>query len=189
MKNGIGRQSIEERFGKDKLIKAYQIHGTLRQAAKALGISHVALASYFKKENIPFKNRQKAIEAAKRKSGHTGVIAEFLSRNQDTPLPRDFTKLAFLAGTSRNAVSCYFYRRRRFLKRDLSALLNLTKCNLVVQDEFGTNYKTKDFKSYEYLIDKFTLAVSILVVLKSKEQVIIKVDNVESYIETISKAL
>jgi len=189
MKNGIGRQSIEERFGKDKLIKAYQIHGTLRQAAKALGISHVALASYFKKENIPFKNRQKAIEAAKRKSGHTGVIAEFLSRNQDTPLPRDFTKLAFLAGTSRNAVSCYFYRRRRFLKRDLSALPNLTKCNLVVQDEFGTNYKTKDFKSYEYLIDKFTLAVSILVVLKSKEQVIIKVDNVESYIETISKAL
>ena len=189
MKNGIGRQSIEERFGKDKLIKAYQIHETLRQAAKALGISHVALACYFKKENVPYKNRQKAIRIAKRRSGHTGVIAEFLSRNQSTPLPRDFTKLAFLAGTSRNAVSCYFYRRRRSLKKELSVLPNLSKCSLVVQDALGTNYNTKDFKSYEYLIDKFTLAVSLLVVLKNKEQVIIKIDNVESYIETVSNAL
>jgi len=181
-----GRPSLEDRFGKDKILKAYEVHETLRKTAAALGISHVALASYFRRNDIKYKNRREALELSKKNIGHSSVIAEFLERNTDQMLPRDFSKLAFLAGCSRNSISCYFYRRRKALKKSLKNLPNLTKLDCSVQDELGAMYNTKSFKSYEYLIDKFTLYVTILAVLKDNSQVLIKIEDTESFIKKIN---
>lgn len=180
-----GRKSLEERFGYDKIIKAYKMHGTLRKTAEILGVSHVALLLFFRKHEIKTKNRSEAMRIAHRDSPHTSTFAKFLKENQGIMLPRNYTKLMQLSGCNKNTITCYLYRRRWKVKNILKNLPNLKSVNACIVDELGNMYNTMDFSSYEYLIDKFTMKVKIFALLKGKEQIVIPVPDLEFFIETV----
>lgn len=94
-------------------------------------------------------------------SPHTGSFARWLKANEGKMLPRDFDQLRKISGCSKDAITCYFYRRRGRVKDVLKTLPDLRQLDVVLQDTFGRTYNTSDLTHYEYMIDKFSLKVSI----------------------------
>lgn len=186
IKKRRGRPSLEDRFGPEKVKRAYQTYKTLRRTAKALGVSHVALIDFFKRHEIPVKSHKEATKFSKRTyARHTSPFAKWLLANRGIPLPRDLQQLADLSGCTRNAVACYFYRRRFAIKRVLYDVPKLTTVSAILEDELGNQYNTRNIKKYEYLIDKFTLKVKILAEMKDKHSIVIPVPDPKTFLERI----
>jgi len=183
-----GRKSLEERFGINRIIKAYELHGTLRQTALALGVSHVALIDFFKRNGIERKSKREAMKYSHKDAGHTSEFAQWLEMNKGVALPRSISKLAKISHCNRNTITCYFYRRRSYIKKVLTSLPDLRNVNATLMDNFKNKYLTRSFTSYEYMIDKFSLKVRILATVGLDEKVLINIDDLKFFVKNI-KAL
>lgn len=177
---------LEERMPKEKIIKAYQMHGTIRQAADALGVSHPTLMNALKRLGIATKNRSEAMKVAHRNVSHFSEFAKWLKDNQGKLMPRDISKLQELSGCSKDTICCYFYRRRKALKELLATVPDLRKIDALLQDDLGNSYKTKEIDSYEYLIDKFSLKVKILAFLHDKRRVLLPIEDPKKFTNLVN---
>lgn len=176
-----GRPSIYNRIPKEKLIGAYRRFKTVRAAAKALGISHVTLLRVLKENKVDMLDNREAKQVAMRSSRHTGSFARWLEAHEGEVLPRDMERLRIMSGCSPNSISSYFYRRRRNMKQLIRSIPDLRRYAVVLQDTFGDTYETKDFAQYEYIIDKFSLEVKILVKRKRGNTLIFEIPDVRRF--------
>lgn len=182
-----GRRPIQERIQIGKMIKAYEYHRTLRSAAKALGITHVTLSRALKDAGIDVRTKDAAMKEAHKKSPHFGTFALWLIENKGKALPRSIEKLMELSGCTRDAVSCYFYRRRKDVKDQLRELPDLRTIKATVADSFGTKYRTDSFVSYEYLIDKYSLKVKVLAKLKDGTVLQFPIQNLGHFVMAVKE--
>lgn len=180
-----GRATLWNNLNRDRVIIAYKRFGTLRKAAEAVGVSREVLRKALVSYGVDIRSRSEAVKINHRKQGHHGKFAKWLATMEGKPLPRNMTKLIAMSGCTKSMVSCYFYRRRKAIKDRLKALPDLRTIKATLKDEFGNSYDTSDFKSYSYLIDKFSLKVEIIIVLKSEQKLVIKVANLDRFARSL----
>lgn len=156
-------------------------YGTVRSAARALQINHVTLLRVLRREGIEINSHAKATSTGKKRSPHTGSFARWLKANEGMLLPRDFDKLKKLSGCTKDSIACYFYRRRKSIKDELKTVPDLRTNPVILVDSFEERYDSGDFKHYEYLIDKFSLKVSILARLEDNTTLYFEVPDVYKF--------
>lgn len=175
---------------KEKVLKAYQMYGSYRAAAKAVGLTHPAVRTVILKYYPDAKPNESALAYRKKDPRHHGAFPLWLSMHGGKPLPRSIMKLAELSGCSRNSITCYFYRRRKAVADKLRALpdIRLIGTTLAVNEDLTSAFSTNGIDSYEYLIDKYSLRVKISVLLKDKQRVIVPINDIKNYSEAILEA-
>lgn len=100
-------------------------------------------------------------------------------------LPRDVGKLRQLSGCTSDAIICYFYRRRKYVRQRLGELPDLRDVNVRLVDTFGNTYSTSSLRSYEYLIDKYSLKVRILAKDNKGRGLVFDIDKLSSFCWTV----
>lgn len=183
-----GRPSVYTRMTKEKMIAAYKRYRTVRAAARALGISHVTLLKVLKENGVPVMSNREAKRIAVHESPHTGSFAKWLSLHDGESLPRDLGRLQKLSGCTPDAISSYFYRRRKKIKDVLKGVPDLRGYSVELQDSFGDTYNTSEFERYEYMIDKFSLKVRIMAKRRGGETLIFDVPNVKAFARRVAIA-
>lgn len=120
-----------------------------------------------------------------RVSPHTGSFARWLKANEGKMLPRDFDQLRKISGCTKDSITCYFYRRRKKVKGILKSLPDLKRFDIVLEDTFGRTYTTSDFTYYEYMIDKFSLKVSIFARLDDGKGLYFELPNLQHFVHVV----
>ncbi len=97
-----------------KLIAAYRMNGSLREAATALHLSYWKTRELLKASGFPMKPRGGATHRGKSKHRtRSGSFALWLRDHPDVKLPLNLTEIATITGCSKNAIKCSLYRLRK----------------------------------------------------------------------------
>lgn len=149
-------------MGIERVRKTLEHHGSLRKAAKALGVKYISLWYWLKTNQVEVGSYE--IDYTKtlgKGMTRRGSFQDWLLTHQDIRLPRSMVKIAAIAGFSSNAVKCYFYRERKLIRNMLKDVPPLTKVDAIIDAGDGVLIRTKTIKRYAYLIDRYSLKVTI----------------------------
>lgn len=114
-----------------KAIAAYRRAGSLRKAAKLLGVSHTTVHTVLKDQRQLLRPPGGGFRKGHyMPEVHTSAVAEWFRRHSFAVMPRSPKQIAFVIGCSSESVRCYLYRRRKFERKRLVALLNGWRPNL-----------------------------------------------------------
>lgn len=150
-------------MGIERVKKTLEHHGSLRKAAKALGVKYISLWYWLKSNRIDVGSYEiNYTKTLGKGMTRRGSFQDWLLTHQDIRLPRSMVKIAAIAGFSSNAVKCYFYRERKLIRDLLKEIPPLTKVNATIDCGEGIFIRTKTIKRYTYLIDRYSLKVTVV---------------------------
>lgn len=149
----------------------------MRKTAALTGENRNFVYDVLRENGVSRKTTTSVLRLTGRESHDYGRIADWLKRHQDRKIPHDYAKLAEVIGVTRNALKCYFYRRRRSVLSVLRTLPNLTATNVTLADEAGAIVACSSLESYEYLIDRVTLDVSVWATLRDGSTRVFPIPN------------
>ncbi len=149
----------------DEIILLYRQEGSIRKAARALGVSHTALRQYCLSRGIDLTSIERGFTKVRNplydKSSRTSnsKVTKYFLHNPDRPIPRDYRKLAKLIKCSYASVQSWFYRRKYLLEEQLYNLPDLRNKDIMLIDDIGDAHHMSTVRKYQYLIDPFRLEV------------------------------
>ena len=149
-------------MGTERVRKTLEHHGSLRKAAKALGVKYISLWYWLKTNHVDVGSYEiNYTKTLGKGMTRKGSFQDWLLTHQDVRLPRSMVKIANIAGFTPNAVKCFFYRERTLIKDSLKNLPPLGKLNASLETEEGTLVNTKTIKKYSFLIDRYSLKATM----------------------------
>jgi len=144
----------------DRIYKAYEMYGSVRKAAKVLGVTHPTVSNYLKKHGVKVKDRI----TSRREQATTlsGSFPDWVRKHRGSSLPRSIKELSRMSGASYDAIRSFLYRRRKRLR---SRFNNLPDLRIVpgLRMRFN-NFGEIDAASidhYEFKIDMFSGTVFV----------------------------
>jgi len=187
-----GRPGIDRTIPQAKLLKAYEVYGSARAAADAIGIDHTAMSRFLKRLGIePARERKKPVRLiqAERKRGQ---FAKWLIEHPNIRLPSSMKEIAVITGCSYYAVSCHYYRQRELVRKRLAALSNIGPLGALLQtapDESGHMdvINTRSFTRYFYDFDPFSLEIWIMADTKDQKNVRFPVPDLDLFEQAINQ--
>jgi len=176
-------------LGVVRVRKTLEHHGSLRKAAKVLGVKYITLWHWLKENEVESGgydiNYAKTVGKGMPK---TGSFHYWLLSHQDIRLPRSMVKIAALAGFSEEAVKCFFYRQRKEVKRILSELPDLRGLNITLETTEKKVIHAKLIKTYKYTLDRYSLKATLVGELNSKEIFSVNIPSLEDFKKAIQSA-
>lgn len=157
---------------KEKIVKAYTIHGSYRAVASLVGLSRTSVMKAVKEAGLdpndyPSRKLRRReytggfAEWIQKKTKH-GSFDEWVTRHRFVRLPRSYKKIADISGHTYESVRCYFRHRRRMVEERIMRLPDLADCpDVVLEDDNGEVFGTQELSNVRYRFDKWTFRVRI----------------------------
>lgn len=190
-----GKKKVEETLrpsvmldslGVDRVRKTLLHHGSLRKAAKALGVKYISLWNWMKVNNVATTgyeiNYTKTVGKGMPK---TGSFQYWLMTHQDVKLPRSMVKIANISGHSEEAVKCFFYRQRKDVKKLLEGLTDLRKVEVTLRTDEEEDIKSTSIKSYRFIVDRYSLRATMVGILNNKKEFVVPIESLENFSKAI----
>jgi hypothetical protein len=152
----------------EKIVRAYQVFGSYRAAARILKISHWVVRRYVKEKGIPVKPIGGSWQKGKTfVSGHHGKLARFLRDFPGVRLPHEYEEIQKLVkeksgvDITLDAIRTYIYRRRKAEKERMNSLppLDSLPGTILLEDKRKIPFRSIesytmkiDYHTFEYLI-------------------------------------
>lgn len=176
-----GRKPITDTVPKEKILRAFEVYKSINKTASVLKLSYKTVQKVLGNEGIGVKSL--IMKMTKDIGKKYGGFALWLQKDKEkTLLPRSVTAIAKISGCSYDQVRCYLYRRRKALKEKLLKLPDLRTLDLEFKDTLGVPTYSKNFESYNYILDVYTLHVYIKTSLKSGEETEIDIPDLSAFI-------
>lgn len=167
----IGRPSVlDDGFTLQQMKDAYKEKGTLKEAAKELGISKKTLAKYLKEEGVEIQRGLK--KGTKIKVHHFSCLAKWLREHKGERLPANVAKISRITGCSKSSVASYLYRRRKLIEEEANKIINdLYSKGVIVYDFYERKISLKGVSTWKVYVDRFTSRVTVIFRLKAPGKV------------------
>lgn len=110
-----------------------------------------------------------------------GPIPTWLRANPLRKLPRNAKAIAEIIGVSDESVRSYFYRLRKKMSEKLFSFPDISFLDLEMVTIDDEVVSTKDFVSYEYRVDYYSMFVSIIAKLSSGVTVVCEITDLLSF--------
>lgn len=175
------------RTNKERLIKAYRVHKSIRATAKALGISRETARKSL--EELGIKLLPPGGEYQKYKSKEKTKFSKFerwIEENAGIVLPRSVVDIQKLTGISANTIYCYLYRLRKNKKEQIKSLPDLRTSPILLEDDYNRVVWTADILSYELGLDKYTVELVISAKLVNGEHTTFTIKDIDGLLEKFS---
>lgn len=121
-------------------------------------MSHVTLTRYCRKNRIRPNPHIAPYER------HYGAFPQWLREHPDEKLPKSIKAIANVTGCTQDEIKSYFYRRRKEVKLILKEIPDIRKYPLVLKGRYGEWLDTQAIIKYNYVINHWTCAVTIVTV-------------------------
>jgi molybdenum-dependent DNA-binding transcriptional regulator ModE len=165
------------RLPEEKILRAYQVFGSLRKAGEVLGISYQTVRRCLKEHGAEMKPVGAAYRKGKRYvAGHRGVVARLLREHPEVRLPRSYEGIQRLIKeklgeeASLDSIRTYLYRRRKAEKERMKELGDLRKLSGLLRLVDGRSVPFRAIDSYEMKLDYHTFRYKISGVLRTGEE-------------------
>lgn len=108
------RAKVKRPIDVKKVIAAYRMNGSLREAATAMHLSFWKTRTILMSAGFTMKPRGGASHKGKKKNKpRGGSFARWLRLNPGVKLPLNLEEIASMTGCSKNAIKCSLYRLRK----------------------------------------------------------------------------
>jgi hypothetical protein len=193
---GPGRPPITELISEEKMMKAYEVSGSVRGAARKLGTTHRTVAKYLRKMGVDISKPEHWVFTERKKPLRYSKFAKWLRENQGELLPRSIAGMAELSGCSYQTVNCYMYRRRKRVRDLLDTCPDLVEAGILVEVSNMPDWKeghkkpvinTRRFESYKYEIDSYTLEVKLVFDTKKYKKLVAHIPNAQRFVDYVVK--
>ncbi len=176
-------------LGVIRVQKTLEHHGSLRKAAKVLGVKYITLWHWLKENAVETGgyeiNYTKTVGKGMPK---TGSFHYWLLTHQDVKLPRSMVQIAKLSGFSEEAVKCFFYRQRKEVRKILEELLDIRKLSITLETTEKKVIHAKTIQKYKYSLDRYSLKATLVGELNNKELFSVNIPSLEDYKKAIQSA-
>lgn len=163
--------SIVHSFSDERLKRTYEIYRSLRKIAEVVEANREVVRRLYKERGIfekwpHLKGGGEVVVPPTKEKRSYGEFALWLKENPDVKLPRHVEKIAKIVGCSATSIRSYFCRERKALAERLQLIPDLRQVSVELRTNEGLLINSGDVLRYSYVIDKFTLAVTIKIVLR-----------------------
>lgn len=166
---GITELQRLDSLGVNRISATLRASTSIREAARRLLVSHVALLRWLHKNNMsdtvdPEVRAMKLIECRKMRRAKLGAMEKWLQTHPNEVLPRSVKQSAALMGTSEDAVKSWLYRKRKAIQYAIQKLPDIRLMSGKLKDIHGENVELFNNLAYRFKIDHWALTISLLIV-------------------------
>lgn len=128
--------------------------GSLREGARKIGVHHVVLARYCRKNGITIPNAM--MEESRRFDLHFGAYPKWLRENPGVSLPKSIRRISEITGCTADEIKSYMYRRRRETREVIRTIPDLRKGSLMLKTLTGEWVDTSAIAKYNYVVNHWS---------------------------------
>lgn len=195
MGRGRGRPTITARIPFSKILKAYEVYGTITAVAEVLGVHRSSVRRALEENGVQYSKIKSEHRRYKpRQQTRYGKFANWLLEHSDVPLPPSNKAIAELSGCSTNTVACYFYRERKVVRERLQNLPNIIPFGALLEgrrrdlpDAKLVLYNTRSLEKYVYDIEPYSLEVSIFAQAKNGDELVFQIPDLDLFEKAIDR--
>lgn len=167
----VGRPPITNIISPEKMLKAYEVSGSVRAAARKLGTTHRTVSKYLKEMGVSVEKPKDWVYTERKRPTRYSKFAKWLYENSGVKLPRSLAELARMSGCTYQTVNCYMYRRRKAVKDILDGCPDLIEAGVLVSVDNMPGAEsakkkpvinTRRFKKYRFEVDGYTLDAKLV---------------------------
>jgi hypothetical protein len=185
-----GRPPIEYYKNVNQILKAYKVHKTLVGAARALCIDVKTLKRVLQENGVEInKPSFTDIQKYGAMSRREGCFAQWLRLYKGTKLPRNMREIAEITGCTYDSVKSYLRYRKERIKEVLRGLPDIREMDVNLVDTLGYYVSSKEIKSYEYHIDKYSCDVVMMITMFDGTVTSAHINNIHGFQKEIEKVL
>lgn len=183
-----GRPPITETIAEDKVLRAYDLEGSARAAARRLGTTHRTVLKIVRRNGREVRPPSKwSYEERKKPFPKHSQFAHWLREHKGVELPRSIKEMAEMSGCSYHAINCFMYRRRAPIKKLLAGLPDLTDLAVLMEAVNGELINTREFEKYEFDVDHYSLEVKLIAKTAKYERVTFNIEDVAVFGERVNE--
>lgn len=196
----MSRPSTVPKLDERTLRLLYDRLQSARKVAKQLGVPRervrLAMLEYGVAKDYEMQNNVKLVDLNYVKlrpelvdARDHGEVAQWLQKYPHRKLPRDAAAIADVMGVSANAVRTYFYRLRKKMIEKLENLPDISQLDLEMIGIDDAVYRTRQFKTYDYRVDYYSMFVTVHVILLDETLALFEIEDLLSFERVLADAL
>ncbi len=184
-----GRPPITKYVKPERMVKAYEVHGSLTKAAKSLCVNTKTLRRILVLEGVEI--HKPVLEHVKihRSPTQESKFVRWLRANPNIKLPTNMKKISKISGLSYDTVKGYIWRRRKALVEILGSLPSIKTLpdTSFFIDTLGQKIYPSQIVDYSFKVTKLSMEATIIVVLKNDIITEIKIENIYQFKKKLNK--
>jgi hypothetical protein len=150
----------------DEMLKTFIKTGSYLKTAKELHLSYKTVRKYLTEKGIQNPRGKPKGTLSKR----YGDLMTWVRGHPNVKLPKSYKEIMTLTGLSLDSIKCYIQRRRDEVRDFIKSIPSLKTLEITFVTKSGVKIPTLYFKSYEIDFNKWTLVITIKVVLKNNQK-------------------